>query len=75
MSPDRLRVLLHPMSAAEIADDNMTNYDGTDDVVIWGASDMTEEDWREGNIVYTHDKPHKVIKSFFDLCNYERRCR
>ena len=54
-----MRVLLHPLTAAEIADETMSSYDGSDDVVIWEAMDITQE-WREGQIVYTHEKPHKV---------------
>ncbi|ROT84202.1 putative apical endosomal glycoprotein precursor [Penaeus vannamei] len=64
LSPDRLRVLLHPMPddmTKDDMDEMMMGYDGSDDVVLWEARDMTMGDWKEGQVVYTFDQRHSVI--------------
>ncbi|XP_063609951.1 MAM and LDL-receptor class A domain-containing protein 1-like [Penaeus indicus] len=64
LSPDRLRVLLHPMPedmGKDDMDEMMMGYDGSDDVVLWEARDMTLGDWKEGQVVYTFDQKHSVI--------------
>ncbi|XP_066937101.1 MAM and LDL-receptor class A domain-containing protein 1-like [Macrobrachium rosenbergii] len=65
LSPNRVRVLLHPMPADMKNDDNvadmMIDYDGSGDVVLWEARDMTMGTWKEGQVVYTFDAPHTVI--------------
>ncbi|ROT72905.1 putative MAM domain-containing protein 2-like [Penaeus vannamei] len=61
LSPDRLRVLLHPMPddmTKDDMDEMMMGYDGSDDVVLWEARDMTMGDWKEGQVVYTFDQRH-----------------
>ncbi|XP_071534110.1 MAM and LDL-receptor class A domain-containing protein 1-like [Panulirus ornatus] len=65
LSPDRLRVLLHPMadntSQGDPVDEVMKGYDGSEDVVLWEARDLTMGDWKEGQVVYTFDRKHSVI--------------
>ncbi|KAK7075223.1 hypothetical protein SK128_016275 [Halocaridina rubra] len=65
LSPDRIRVLLHPMpddmKNGDSVDDLMLGYDGSEDVVLWEARDMTMGDWKEGQIVYTFNKNHSII--------------
>ncbi|XP_069156146.1 MAM and LDL-receptor class A domain-containing protein 1 isoform X2 [Procambarus clarkii] len=65
LSPDRLRVLLHPVtgnitSRGSVVD-MMLNYDGSDDEVLWEERDMTMGDWKEGQISYAYGKNHTVI--------------
>ncbi|XP_042223309.1 MAM and LDL-receptor class A domain-containing protein 1-like isoform X2 [Homarus americanus] len=65
LSPDRLRVLLHTLadntSLTDPVDQMMVGYDGSEDVVLWEARDMTMGEWKEGQVVYTFDKKHSVI--------------
>ncbi|XP_045139382.1 MAM and LDL-receptor class A domain-containing protein 1-like isoform X3 [Portunus trituberculatus] len=65
LSPDKIRVLLHPMaeniSVGMPVDEVMQGYDGSEDVVLWEARDMTSGEWKEGQIVYTYGKKHSVI--------------
>lgn len=39
----------------------LSGYDGSDDVVLWEARDVTQGDWKEGQIVYTYNMPHAII--------------
>ena len=41
-------------------DEAMQGYDGSEDVVLWEARDMTNGEWKEGQIVYTFGKKHSV---------------
>ncbi|KAK3871532.1 hypothetical protein Pcinc_023337 [Petrolisthes cinctipes] len=65
LSPDRLRVLLHPVpesaSESDPVDDMMEGYDGSGDLVLWEARDMTLAEWKEGQVVYTFDRKHSII--------------
>ncbi|XP_069937459.1 MAM and LDL-receptor class A domain-containing protein 1-like, partial [Cherax quadricarinatus] len=65
LSPDRLRVLLHPMmgnvSSGGSVDDMMRNYDGSGDEVLWEERDMTAGDWKEGQIAYAYGNTHSLI--------------
>ncbi|CAL4111317.1 unnamed protein product, partial [Meganyctiphanes norvegica] len=65
LSPDRLRILRHPvaddMKSVDNMDDMMVGYDGSEDVVLWEARDMTMGDWKEAQVVYTFDKKHTII--------------
>lgn len=42
----------------------LTDYNGSDDVVLWEARDVTLGDWREGQIVYAYNNPHAVSLPF-----------
>uniref|UniRef100_A0A6A7FLR1 MAM and LDL-receptor class A domain-containing protein 2-like n=1 Tax=Hirondellea gigas TaxID=1518452 RepID=A0A6A7FLR1_9CRUS len=39
----------------------LSTYDGSDDVVLWEARDVTMGKWSEGQIVYTYNMPHAII--------------
>ena len=56
----------------------LTNYDGSDDVVLWEARDVTLGDWKEGQIVYSYNNPHAVsilfivINVYYYCCAFNR---
>lgn len=88
LSPEGLRILLHPMpdmgdkegqttegdtpaveneGEGNSLDEMMKDYDGSEDVVLWDAKDLTMGNWRQGQVVYTFDKKHTVGTYLFFL--------
>ncbi|XP_047739184.1 MAM and LDL-receptor class A domain-containing protein 2 isoform X2 [Hyalella azteca] len=41
--------------------DMLRDYDGSGDVVLWEARDVTQGQWKEGQLVYTYNLPHAII--------------
>lgn len=66
LSPDRFRVLLHPIQEQTlrfITVDGHTISRDTDhgaDVVLWETRDSTDGQWRTAEVVYTCRQPHQV---------------
>lgn len=48
------------MSQGDPVDEVMKGYDGSEDMVLWEARDLTMGDWKEGQVVYTFDTKHSV---------------
>ena len=58
LSPDRLKVLLHPTN----------NHDSSTDVVLAALLDDTRGQWKDAQVLYTYPEGHKVailIRSIF----------
>ncbi|CAG7819888.1 unnamed protein product [Allacma fusca] len=63
LSPEKVRVLLHPIPNAVFALEGLALNRETDhgaDVVLWETRDSTDGQWRTAEVVYTCRHPHQI---------------
>lgn len=76
LSPDKIRVLLHPIQEQARSfrvDGHVLSLDGVDhgaDVVLWESGDSTNGLWRAAEVVYTSRQPHQVNQNSYFLYDF-----
>ena len=66
LSPEKLRVLLHPIPNHQFSFDGLASNREQDhgaDVVLWETRDSTGGQWKTAEVVYTCRHPHQVSEA------------